>query len=221
VFPEGSDSSVARESGGELRDHFAKNRILEGAALVFTRKGVRAATVEDILRASGVSRRTFYRFFSSKDDTLDALHGMTTALLFEKQNAAFAIPEPPLQKLVRMVDAALTFARQNAGLIRVLHGETLRPGSPLAARRLEMLAELSSRITWRIRETLGITIDSFLIEGLLIAQEGIIHKMIATDPVDDATYGRARAAILRIMAATLSGQGAHLPPLPQADEPLS
>lgn len=220
MFPGGSDSSATRESG-ELRDHFAKNRILEGAAQILIKKGVRATTVEDILRAAGVSRRTFYRFFSSKDDTLDALHQTMTSLLFEKQRAAFAIPEPPLAKLVRMVETSLTFACQNAALIRVLHGEAQRPGSPLAARRLELLAELGARLTSRVRETLGIVIDPFLIEGLLVAQEGIIHRLIAVEPIEQTTRARARAAILRIMGATLSGQGAHLPPLPLATEPLS
>ena len=142
-------------------------------------------------------------------------------MLFEKQRAAFSIPEPPLQKLVRMVDAGLGFARQNAALIRVLHGEAQRPGSPLAARRLEMLETLGSQLRSRIHETLGIWIDPFLIQGLLVAQEGIIHAMIAKEPVDDATAARARAAILRIMAATLSGQGAHLPPLPVANDSVS
>ncbi len=220
MFPGASHSGTARDSG-ELREHFAKNRILEGAALVFAKKGVRATTVEDILRAAGISRRTFYRFFSSKDDTLDALHRMTTALLFEKHRAAFAIQEPPLAKLVRMVDTSLTFACQNAALIRVLHGEAQRPGSPLAARRVEMLEEMGSRMRERVRETLGISIDPFLIEGLLVAQEGIVHKLIASEPIDDDARARARAAILRIMAATLSGQGAHLPPLPLATETLS
>lgn len=220
VYPEATDFSEA-QSSDELREHFGKNRILEGAALVFTRKGVRAATVEDILRAAGVSRRTFYRFFSSKDDTLDALHRMITSMLYEKQRAAFSVSEPPLQKLERMVDTGLGFARQNAALIRVLHGEAQRPGSPLAVRRLEMLETLGSHMRSRIRETLGIWIDPFLIQGLLVAQEGIILAMLAKESVDDATLGRARAAILRLMAATLSGQGAHLPPLPLSQDSVS
>jgi AcrR family transcriptional regulator len=211
VYPQTTDSNT---SSDELREHFGKNRILEGAASVFIKKGVRAATVEDILRAAGVSRRTFYRFFSSKDDTLDALHQMTTSMLYEKQRAAFAIQEPPLKKLERMVDTGLGFARQNAALIRVLYGEAQRAGSSLAARRLEMLEFLGTQLRARIKKTLGIWIDPMLIQGLLVAQEGIVHAMIAEDPVDDATAGRARAAIMRIMAATLSGQGAHLPPLP-------
>jgi hypothetical protein len=59
-----------------------------------------------------------------------------------------------------------------------------------------------------------VTVDPFLLKGLLIAQEGIVHAMLAREPIDDATVARARAAIIRIMGATLSGQGAHLPPLP-------
>ena len=47
--------------------------ILKGAAGVFAKRGVRAASVEDILKAAGISRRTFYRFYKNKEDVLSAM----------------------------------------------------------------------------------------------------------------------------------------------------
>jgi AcrR family transcriptional regulator len=197
-----------------LKDHFARTRVIEAAAKVFAKKGVQATTVEDLLASAGVCRRTFYRLFSSKHDALDALHEVMTAMLMEERRAAYSITEPPWKKLERMVDTTLGFARRNMALVRVLHGEAQRPGTPLAARRTTLLETLAAEFSQHLREIFGFAPDPFVIHGLLIAHEGIVHEMLARDPVDDATVARAKAAIIRITAATLSGQGAHLPPLP-------
>jgi AcrR family transcriptional regulator len=197
-----------------LKDHFARTRIIEAAAKVFAKKGIQATTVEDLLASAGVCRRTFYRLFSSKLDALDALHEVMTAMLMEERRAAYSVQEPPWKKLERMVDTTLGFARRNMALVRVLHGEAQRPGTPLAVRRTTLLETLAAEFSQHLREMFGVAPDPFLIHGLLVAHEGIVHAMLARDPVDDVTVARAKAAIIRITAATLAGQGAHLPPLP-------
>ncbi|MCA9773871.1 MAG: helix-turn-helix transcriptional regulator, partial [Myxococcales bacterium] len=58
---------------GRPSDHGAmRAQILAGAADAFARKGYAPTTVEDILRAAGVSRQTFYRFFKNKDEACGA-----------------------------------------------------------------------------------------------------------------------------------------------------
>ena len=46
----------------------ARERILEVAYDLFSRRGIRTVSIEDLLEKSGVSRATFYRQFRSKDD---------------------------------------------------------------------------------------------------------------------------------------------------------
>ncbi|MGJ6980722.1 TetR/AcrR family transcriptional regulator [Aestuariimicrobium soli] len=50
-----------------------RSRLLEGAGDVIVRKGVGAATVEDICDEAGFTRGAFYSNFDSKDDLLIAL----------------------------------------------------------------------------------------------------------------------------------------------------
>ena len=64
------DSPPALAVGDRLGSFFSQNKILGGAAEVFRRKGIDAATVEDILVAAGVSRCTFYKACASKDEVL-------------------------------------------------------------------------------------------------------------------------------------------------------
>ena len=215
-----SVSSTAPRPDGRpqnpLRDHFARTRIIEAAAKVFPRKGIHATTVEDLLAGAGVCRRTFYRVFSSKYDALDALHEVMTVMLMEERRAAYSVEEPPWKKLERMVDTTVGFARRNMALVRLLHGEAQRPDSPLGARRRALHDTLAAEFAGHLKDLIGIVPDPFVIRGLLYAHEGIVHSMLDEDPVDDATVARAKAAIIRTTAATLSGQGAHLPPLPLA-----
>jgi AcrR family transcriptional regulator len=215
VSPSGAPRAEARAQN-PLRDHFARSRIVEAAAKVFQKKGIQATTVEDLLAAAGVCRRTFYRLFSSKYDALDALHEVTTGMLMEERRAAYSIEEPPWKKIERMVDTTVGFARRNVALVRLLHGEAQRPDSPLAARRTALLETLAAEFAEHVFENGGVRPDPFVIRGLLLAHEGVVHSMLVEDPVDDATVVRARAAIIRITAATLAGQGEHLPPLPLA-----
>ena len=72
-----------RKPGVQLGEDVARNMIIAGGARVFAAKGIRAASVEDLLEASNVSRRTFYRMFESKEDVALALYNFGTTQLVE------------------------------------------------------------------------------------------------------------------------------------------
>jgi AcrR family transcriptional regulator len=52
------------------KQDFVRNQIWEVAIDLFAEKGFTRTTAEDIAEAAGVSRRTFFRYFSSKDDLM-------------------------------------------------------------------------------------------------------------------------------------------------------
>ena len=70
-----------RATGVQLGSDVARNMILFGATRVFAVKGFRNVSVEDLLEAGQVSRRTFYRFIKSKDDVALAMYTLGTASL--------------------------------------------------------------------------------------------------------------------------------------------
>lgn len=65
-------SHLARSSiSGMLRDlarHAVRDEVLRQAWLLFARQGFEATTIDQVAEASGMSRRTFFRYFASKDD---------------------------------------------------------------------------------------------------------------------------------------------------------
>ena len=52
------------------KQQFVRDAIFDAAIETFAAKGFDGTTVEDVARAAGVSRASFFRYFSSKDDLL-------------------------------------------------------------------------------------------------------------------------------------------------------
>ena len=70
------DRGDGPEPGGRRADghvEATRDRLLSSALAVFGRVGFEDTRVEDICRAAGSSRATFYRHFSGKDDVFDGL----------------------------------------------------------------------------------------------------------------------------------------------------
>jgi AcrR family transcriptional regulator len=60
------DGNVAAREGAPVQQTDARRRLLAGAEHVFREAGYLNASVDDIARAAGVSRQTFYRHFDGK-----------------------------------------------------------------------------------------------------------------------------------------------------------
>jgi AcrR family transcriptional regulator len=58
---------------GNQRQQLTRQRIIDAATSLFIRRGVAAVSVEDILLEVDLSRGTFYKYFSSKEDVLKAI----------------------------------------------------------------------------------------------------------------------------------------------------
>ena len=209
-------TSTPARARGALGLHFRQTNILRAAAVVFAKKGVNGATVEDLLQEAGVARRTFYRLFRSKEEVLVALFDVSCNILLEAIRKAVINAKEPFEKLERAVDVYLGFHRETSALLRVLEAEALRPGSLLAARRLEMLDAGSRELAGYWTTPDGRSVDPLLMHGVLVALEGVSHRMHAEGTPSEERLQQARRAMLRIVTASLARPGDPVAPLPLA-----
>jgi AcrR family transcriptional regulator len=99
---------VAAAAGADSR-----TRLLDAGTSVFAAKGYRAATVEEVTRAAGLSKGTFYWNFKSKEDLFQTL-------LEERIDG----PARALMEITRAAPADRpTSSDVSAGLARLLTGE--------------------------------------------------------------------------------------------------
>ncbi|MEV0429366.1 TetR family transcriptional regulator [Micromonospora sp. NPDC050495] len=78
----------------ERKRQFVTDELVEAALQLLAQRGFHAVTVDDIVAAAGVSRRTFFRYFASKEDVVvQFLAGMGAAIV--EALAARPVDEPP------------------------------------------------------------------------------------------------------------------------------
>ncbi|MCO2838603.1 TetR family transcriptional regulator [Pseudomonas aeruginosa] len=80
----GALARQAAQGEGPLVGHLQRTNIQLAAIPVFTRKGVAETTVNDLLEAARVSRRTFYKYFAGKLEVLESIYHSAVQLLLAR-----------------------------------------------------------------------------------------------------------------------------------------
>jgi AcrR family transcriptional regulator len=161
-----------------------RERILETADRLFYGQGIRAVGVDTIAAEIGISKRTLYNYFPSKDDLI-------LAYLSRRFVPIRASDQPPLQQILRIFD----------WLERWFAADTFR-GCPLvnAVAELADATHPGTKMAVAFKEQRRIHVRDLLIElniadpdGLatqvsILAEGAIIAALVRGDP------GMARAA---------------------------
>jgi AcrR family transcriptional regulator len=85
----------ARAAAAEARRAQTRARLLDAAIQVIAEKGSEAASVEDFVVAAGVARGTFYNYFPTIDDLIQALQVRLDQARAETVKAIAALAPPP------------------------------------------------------------------------------------------------------------------------------
>src|SRR5436305_3752587 len=108
---------------------------LEAAALrLFGERGFDAVTVDDIAAEADVSRRTFFRYFASKEDVLLADHFVQLARLREAMTAR--PPDEPVLTALRNALLSMSSDFEDRKEMVILRGRIMRQTPSLQARSL-------------------------------------------------------------------------------------
>ena len=186
---------------GEVR----RNEILDQAERLFVGKGYEQATVADILAAVGVGKGTFYYYFQSKEEVLDAI--IRRRCDKSVGRAAQVAADPGLraeEKLLQVMLAQQAADEVEEGMIDVLHEASnaqMHQKSLLLV--LEKLAPvLRGVVEQGIREGVfatdypGESIQFLLAAGMTVFDYGYFQR-------SEEETARMAQAFLRMMERTL------------------
>lgn len=130
--------------GSVVRDRVRekmKVELAEQAYAVFAERGVENVTVQQAAQAAGISRATFFRYFSSKEDAVvTALRSMTGHFSNVASSMSSQPGESLLELLRRSFEPAVAFAEQDPATM-ISRIELIRSTSALRASWQESLRE--------------------------------------------------------------------------------
>ncbi|MFB8088618.1 TetR family transcriptional regulator [Streptomyces sp. NPDC055992] len=179
--------STPRTSLAERKRRLVSDELTEAALQLLALKGFDAVTVDEIAAAAGVSKRTFFRYFASKEDVVvQFLADMGTGIRAEL--AARPAGEPPSVALRHAVWVPLgECADHGDRALRVVRLILRTPA--LLARFLERQARWREDLARELAERLGTDADSDLYPGLaagmaLNAFDAVLHRWSADGSTD-------------------------------------
>jgi AcrR family transcriptional regulator len=175
-----------------LAVRLAHNGILSAAVGVFAKKGAVATRVEDLLKAADVARRTFYKYFGSKEDVLASLYELATADLVRAVQAQSEENRDPLVGLHRGIDFYLDYHVGNAALIKVLVEHAIPSDSALAPLRRRFRAQLVELMASAAERATGTRPDPLTCIALLVALEGTSLYLLEEGEPSHAQIERAK-----------------------------
>ncbi len=137
------------------KQQVVREALVEAAAELFQARGFEAVTVEEIAHAAGVSRRTFFRYYDSKEDVMvERLDRDGERLLAE---LAIRPPEEsPLLAIRNALIAAIQYGLEEPDLVRDAI-RLLRETSALRRALMEHRSRLEERIAALMLQRLGTT----------------------------------------------------------------
>lgn len=176
----------------------AKDAILEAAMVVFAASGIDGTRVEDLISAAKLSRRTFYKYFGSKEEVLAALYELMTGSLLDLIRSGAAGGKPGLAEIHVGIDAYLDFHAVSARLSRLMLEQAIRSESRLYPRRKWLRRQLIEILEGAVTPKSAARKDPMLLWALLSMLEGLSLHLLETEAGEDE-IAQAKRTIHRLV----------------------
>lgn len=201
----GGYGALASQQGGggegPLVGHLQRTNIQLAAIGVFARKGLEQATVNDLLDAAQVSRRTFYKYFANKMDVLEGIYQTSVALLLARFREMQQVAGSPQEWLRAMVERFFDYHLAVGPIIRLMQEEALRAQSPLATHRQRAHQEMLRLLVERLEPELTPR-DPLVYQALIWALEAASLDLLGRR-ASRQEIERAKTVLADVLIASL------------------
>ncbi|MFE4795700.1 TetR family transcriptional regulator [Streptomyces sp. NPDC056708] len=194
----------------QRKRQLVSNELTEAALQLLALKGFDVVTVDEIVTAAGVSKRTFFRYFASKEDVVvQFLADMGTGIRAEL--AVRPIEERPSVALRHAVWVSIVACGDHSERALPVVQLILRTPA-LLARFLERRAQWCDDLTAELARRLGLDPDTDLYPQLaagmaLAAFDAVLQRWSGSDGAEDPAELTDRAFAVIAPALDAVGQG--------------
>ncbi len=95
------------------KDQTTEQAILDAAKLVFVRKGMAGARMQDIADEAGINKAMLHYYFRNKEKLFEVIFMQAAAKLFPKINEVFNADLPLFEKIERFCDEYISMVLEN------------------------------------------------------------------------------------------------------------
>lgn len=134
------------KSKEEVVQEFRIQSIQEATMRVIARKGMAAATMQEIAEEAGVAKGTIYLYFRDRDELVEKTFESAMAHLMTQVDAALDADVPFEQKIRDVISAKLSFFRQNREFFRLYLSLRMPEGTPERQRRQKRTCQPQYRV---------------------------------------------------------------------------
>ncbi|MEV5651545.1 TetR family transcriptional regulator [Nocardia sp. NPDC052254] len=199
-----SENSTPVRGGSDARFRLT---VVDHALRLYAERGYEATTVDDIAEAAGISRRTFFRQFRSKEDVVFADHEEQLARAQAYLDAAQGDPWDAVREAVVGIFERFTETRELAAR----RYRVVRQASALRDREIVTVFRYERLFTDYLRERLPETPDLALIQfsaAVTATHNYLLRRMVRGR--SEASVADLRAAVRAIAPGTANGESSDM-----------
>jgi AcrR family transcriptional regulator len=158
--------------------HEAVSRLLQATASVCGEKGVAMATIADIVREAGVSKRTFYEHFESKDACFLALYRASSGSALRALRVSIDDGQPWQHQVETALWAYLAYLSAAPDLSKMLFVEIHHLGPAGIQLRRKVMQQFADFILNTVNSVDRGAAQQTLTPGMALAAVGAINELI-------------------------------------------
>ena len=218
-FAQVGNSEDQRKIGGPIKVQPAKSDVLLNSLAVFTEKGINETTVQDLLDAAKISRRTFYKYFKNKIDVLENLYKISVDILISRFRKGMSSSENLSDLVFHCIDVYFDYHVDLGGMIRMMQEEAMRFDSPLYRHREKAQRALVEVFDSEIRKIQGRGFDPWAYYSLMWSLERATLHLLNNTECTEEDVRRCKSVMRGVMGAVLVIDPKDRPEVPDTPTP--
>jgi AcrR family transcriptional regulator len=181
----------------------ARAEILVHAIPVFAQRGVHRTTVQHLLDAAGISRRTFYKYFRNKVDVLENIYRVFVENMILRFQQQVNRSGTMRQIIGNTIDIYFDYHISMGPVIYLMMEEARRSGSALAPHRERGQDAAVAILTREVEKLTGRKLDPLVIRTLLWNLENYSLYLLEGGEYEDAELQHCKRVMQGIAEAVV------------------